>query len=324
MAAIPASTFGAFIEHESSSSPRCLDKAVIHNSRAAAPTAIELDSIKWGQPLNGPAGIESAGYSIPPTPGELERSQPPTPIRENAVDALEASSPNTPRNRWRLAAAGIVFMFVGMTDAVTGAVLPSIEAQYNVSYSIVSLLFIAYAFGFLASAPVISILDLKLGRSRLLMLACSLLSVGYTILICAPPFPVIVFAFWVAGTGMALFLSISNAWIVNLLNGTTLLGFMHGLYGVGGVVSPLIATAMISKGIRWSYFYAIPLALSAASIGLMGWSYRGFEADASVQLMTALERTASRRSQPGEPTKRHQLWISMKNRTTLLGALFIL
>lgn len=89
-------------------------------------------------------------------------------------------------------------------------------------------------------------------------------------------------------------------------------------------MSPLIATAMISKGIRWSYFYAIPLALSLASIGFMGWSYRGFEADASVQLMTALERTASLRSAPGEPTKKQLLWRSMKNRTTLLGALFIL
>ena len=122
---------------------------------------------------------------------------------------------------------------------------------------------------------------------------------------------------------MALFLATSNAWIVNLMNGTVLLGFMHGLYGVGGIISPLIATAMISRGIRWSYFYLIPLVLALTGIGLMGWSWRGFEADSDYQLMTALERTASRRSMPNEPSKRQQLWTALKNRTTLLGALFI-
>jgi fucose permease len=324
MATMSASALGAFIQHESDAhtAPRPLDKAMIHDANAASPSDVELDTLQWGQKLNGPHELAPAGYSIPPTPGELEQSRPATPT-DHVVDALAAASPYTTRNKWRLAAAGIVFLFSGMNDAVTGAVLPSIEAQYHVSYSIVSLLFIANALGFISSAPVISTLDAKLGRSRLLMLACSCMTVGFTTLTCAPPFPVIVVAFFFSGTGMSLFLAVSNAFIANLMNGTVILGFMHGLYGVGGIVSPLIATAMISKGIRWSYFYIIPLTLAAVSIAFMGWSYRGFEADAAVQLMTALERTASRRTMPGEPTKRQQLWTSLKSRTTLLGALFI-
>ena len=110
--------------------------------------------------------------------------------------------------------------------------IPSIEAQYHVRYSVVSLLFIAYALGFITSAPVLSAVDAKLGRSRMLMTAAAFLSVGYTVIVCAPPFPVIVTAFWFTGTGMAMFLATSNSWIVNLMHGTTLLGFMHGLYGV--------------------------------------------------------------------------------------------
>lgn len=231
MSAITHPAFGAFIRHEDESHthPRPLDKALVHDVNASGPSAVELDTLQWGRKLNGP---QQDGFAGPPTPGELEQSQPATPTADHFVDALAASSPYTTRNRWRLAAAGIVFMFVGMTDAVTGAVLPSIEAQYGVSYSVVSLLFIAYAMGFLSSAPLISIIDAKIGRSRLLMLACSFMSVGYTTLICAPPFPVIVLSFYATGTGMALFLAVSNAWIVNLMNGTVILGFMHGLYGV--------------------------------------------------------------------------------------------
>jgi fucose permease len=327
MAALTPASIGALLQHEqprSGASVQSPGKAVVHD-KVVAPTNIELDAIQWGQPLPRPSGSGPAGDSIPPTPGELERSQPPTPKREDAVDALAALSPRTPRNRWRLAASAIIFATMGATDAVTGAVLPSIEHQYQVTYSVVSLLFIAYAMGFIMAAPVISAIDSKIGRSRMLMTACTLMSVGYIILICAPPFPVVVIAFWFTGTGIALFLSTANSWIANLMNGTIMLGIMHGIYGVGGIVSPLIATAMISRGIRWSYFYLIPLTLSVLSIGFTGWSYRGFEADASHQLLTALERTASRRAAAeGQTTRRQLLWQSAKNRTTLLGALFIL
>ena len=82
---------------------------------------------------------------------------------------------------------------------------------------------------------------------------------------------------------------------------------------------------MVSAGIRWSRFYLVTLGLAAASVASLGWSYRRFEEDGSVQLLTALERTASRQNFPnGEPTKLELLARSIKNRTTLLGALFIL
>lgn len=250
-----------------------------------------------------------------------------------------------------------------MNDGVTGAVLPSIETQYNVTYSVVSLLFVTYALGFIASAPVISTIDAKIGRSRLLMLACSCMTAGYTILLggnvkCqhkelslilpSTPFPSYRSGLLHHWSGRCAFPgsiqcvdSESNERSRDTgLHAWSLWGEFRTesfpshsfivyptlnlrLVQVGGVVSPLIATAMISKGIRWSYFYAIPLTLAAISVGSTGWSYRGFEADAAVQLMTALEQTASRRSMPGDPTKRQQLWKSFKNRTTVLGALFI-
>lgn len=119
-------SIGAFIQHESSpeSSSQRAGKANRHD-KTSPPTNIELDAIQWGQPLPGPSESGAAGPSIPPTPGELERSQPPTPKREHAVDALAALSPRTPRNRWRLAAAGLVFMMVGMVDAVVSSSTPA-------------------------------------------------------------------------------------------------------------------------------------------------------------------------------------------------------
>lgn len=100
------------------------------------------------------------------------------------------------------------------------------------SYAVVSLLFITYALGFISAAPVLTPIDTSIGRSQTLMISATSMSIGYIALICAPPFPVVVVAFWFIGVGVALFLATSNTFIVNLLNGTVILGMMHGLYGV--------------------------------------------------------------------------------------------
>lgn len=143
------------------------------------------------------------------------------------------------------------------------------------------------------------------------------------------------------GCGFATILALDNVFIVNLRGGTALLGYMHGCYGIGGkclyqgtgehltdtntgIVAPFAATAMTSTGIRWSYFYLILLVLSMLNAPAFFFAFRGYEAElASTQLLTALERTMSRQTATTASEKRGVLKKSLKNRTTLLGALLI-
>lgn len=39
-----------------------------------------------------------------------------------------------------------------------------------------------------------------------------------------------------------------NAWIGNMESANELLGLLHGAYGLGATISPLIATSMVTKG----------------------------------------------------------------------------
>lgn len=97
---------------------------------------------------------------------------------------------------------------------------------------------------------------------------------------------------------------------------------MHGCYGIGGIVAPFVATSMVSAGIRWSFFYSIPLALSAVSTAVFFLAFRSYETeDASIQLRTALEQTLSRQTTSEE--RKSILKRALRNRTTLLGALLI-
>lgn len=47
-----------------------------------------------------------------------------------------------------------------------------------------------------------------------------------------------------------------------MANANELLGLLHGLYGVGAVLSPLAATSLITKAnVSWYYFYYIMVGL---------------------------------------------------------------
>lgn len=59
-----------------------------------------------------------------------------------------------------------------------------------------------------------------------------------------------------AGFGNGIADAAWNAWIGNMARANEMLGFLHGLYGAGAVLSPLIATTMITKGnLPWYTFY---------------------------------------------------------------------
>jgi len=53
-----------------------------------------------------------------------------------------------------------------------------------------------------------------------------------------------------------------------MANPNEVLGFLHAFYGVGAVLSPLIATTMITKGSRlpWYTFYYVMVLSPASSL----------------------------------------------------------
>lgn len=80
--------------------------------------------------------------------------------------------------------------------------------------------------------------------------------VSYIIISVHPPYPVLVIVFILAGFGNGILDAAWNAWIGNLANPNEILGFLHGFYGVGATISPLIATTLITRGgFQWYAFY---------------------------------------------------------------------
>lgn len=99
----------------------------------------------------------------------------------------------------------------------------------------------------------------------------------------------------------------------NLANTNELLGLLHGFYGIGATISPVIATSMVTKyKLGWyTFFYVmaciVTLELIAATIAF--WHSTGKE---------------FRQSQAGAPSDRGRMKASLKSRVTWICAAFLL
>lgn len=58
-----------------------------------------------------------------------------------------------------------------------------------------------------------------------------------------------------------------NAWIGNMHQANELLGLLHGAYGLGATIGPLIGTAMVTKGnLQWYTFFYIMIGLDGLAL----------------------------------------------------------
>lgn len=126
------------------------------------------------------------------------------------------------------------------------------------TYTIVSLVFLSPLVGYIGSATFNNRIHLRWGQRGVAFLCSGCHLAAYIVNCTAPPYPVLVISFILAGFGNGLADAAWNAWVGSLAHPSELLGFIHAFYGVGGVLSPMIATTIITKaGLQWNEYYYI-------------------------------------------------------------------
>ncbi|MCJ1455150.1 hypothetical protein MMC28_005504 [Mycoblastus sanguinarius] len=313
-------SFGAFINIDEDSNitdpPPVLKKDP--HTLPDLPTAYELDELIRPIRNNGPSIPPTpSGAQTPRTPDELE-SRPPSPDYGDAVEVVQTWT-NPPVNKWRVLSACLMNFGNGLNDAAPGALIPYMEKDYSIGYAIVSLIFVTNAVGFISACPLTQILQARLGRARMLVFAESIIVAAYVMLVCRPPFPVVVVAFFFLGLGIAFNLAPNNVFCANLANSTTTLGFFHGSYGIGGTIGPLMATSLVTHARPWSSFYFISLSVALSNLLLAFFAFRTYEKDTPAP--NPLHPTAS--NPTGTSSRSTLLKQALKNKTTVLGAVFI-
>lgn len=289
-----------------------------------SPTPLKLDELQWNAVYTGPATPEATAETRTPaiqgdedqttTPGDRFGFQP---SQEHlASEALQSWSQGA--NKWRVLSACVVYFNNGLSDSAPGALLPYMEDHYHISYSIVSLVFVAQALGFLTAAFFNEMIKNKIGYAKTYALSEFLLVVAYAIIVATPPYPVVVFTYFLVGLAASANNALSNVFCANLASSTVVLGAAQGAYGLGGTIGPIIATLIVSRGAIWSKYYFLTLGTCMFGGIVSFWSFRGFENERSNQLMSALERQAASQA----TSKRTLLAQALRYSVTIIGALF--
>ncbi|THX74752.1 MFS general substrate transporter [Aureobasidium pullulans] len=166
-------------------------------------------------------------------------------------------------NKYRVPVTFWSLAVTGMNDASYGPLLPYLESYYDLSYVIVSLVFLSPFVGYTLSALINNLIHMKFGQRGVAFIAPTAHLIAYIIICLHPPYPVLVVAFILAGFGNGLVDSAWNAWIGAMQNANEILGLLHGSYGAGATIAPLIATSMISKaGLPWYSWYYVMIGVA--------------------------------------------------------------
>ncbi|KAF4831739.1 Bypass of stop codon protein 6 [Colletotrichum siamense] len=196
--------------------------------------------------------IDSKGGDVTPPPnahGEIERW-------------------NSPKgNMGRLAFCFVSFIIAGMNDAAVGALIPYLETYYDLSYTIVSLIFLTPFAGYSVAAFTNARIHQKLGQRGVAIMAPICHITTYIILALHPPYPVLVIANTISGFGNGLTDACFCAWIGAMDKANTIQGFLHSFYSVGALISPLIATSMVVKAeLPWYNYYYFMVGMSVIEL----------------------------------------------------------
>ncbi|KAI0141555.1 major facilitator superfamily domain-containing protein [Xylariaceae sp. FL1272] len=208
---------------------------------------------------------------------ETEKPGAATPRTQSTSQDLEASSAssldesqkwNYPKsNIGKVAACFWSFIVIGTNAAAYGALIPYIQTDYNLTYTLVSLIFLSPVVGHTVSALLNNWVHELWGQRGVALISSGCHVVAYAIMAVHPPYPLLVIAFLISGFGDAVGNAGWHVFIGNLDNATQLLGFLNGFFGIGGVIAPLIATSFIvTAGQRWNTFYYFMLGLAVLEL----------------------------------------------------------
>ena len=126
----------------------------------------------------------------------------------------------------------------------------------------VSLVFLSPVVGYVSAAIFNNRIHMSLGQRGVGYIAPGSRLAGYIIISQHPPFGALVIGFILAGFGNGLEDAAWNAYIGNMQRANEILGFLHGSYGLGAVLSPIIATALVTKAhLQWFTFYYLMIGL---------------------------------------------------------------
>ncbi|KAH7121757.1 major facilitator superfamily domain-containing protein [Dactylonectria estremocensis] len=183
-------------------------------------------------------------------------------------DQSQVEKWNYPKgNSAKLGFAFLSFIIAGMNDGAVGALIPYLEKYYDLSYTVVSLIFLTPFAGYSIAAFTNARIHVKFGRRGVAIMAPICHIITFVALSLHPPYPVLVVCNMVSGFGNGLTDACFCAWIGAMDKANTVQGFLHSCYSVGALLAPLIATSMVvTYDLPWYSYYYVMIGIAVVEL----------------------------------------------------------
>ncbi len=149
------------------------------------------------------------------------------------------------------------FALVGISGGTSGVLLPSLESYYHVNKSVIGLLFVVSSSGYFLSAFASGLLVERLGMRGFLLVGAGLFFIGASAFGLKPPFALILCANFLIGLGIGMVETGLNIYVSALPRSASLLNYLHGFYGLGALIGPLVASTILVLNLGWNSAYFI-------------------------------------------------------------------
>ena len=153
------------------------------------------------------------------------------------------------------------YVFIGTAAVLIPSVMPFIVDEYTaagLTVATIGLIFPARAVGGILGNLLCGVGSDVLGRSRLVWLSALLMAASLALTAVATPWSLFLTAFALVSAALGALATGINALVadVNRDARARMLNILHGVYGAGAAVSPLIIGALIDGGLPWRWALA--------------------------------------------------------------------
>ncbi|KAM0755301.1 MFS general substrate transporter [Meredithblackwellia eburnea MCA 4105] len=195
------------------------------------------------------------------------------------------------RDWWKFAACMVSVACIGWHDGSGGPLIPDIRARLGINYFQTSFVFITSFSGYLAAASLNHALVSKFGPAKVFTLAPAVQLGGALLLFCLPSYPTLLLCYSVMGFGLALQDAHLNTFVSRLSNADVMLGAIHAMYGTSAIISPVVATRLLAKGMPFYRFYTLNATFAFITFSAIIFSFVGPEwADGPTRAASTIPR----------------------------------
>jgi fucose permease len=205
-------------------------------------------------------------------------------------------------------------VLIGATSGASGVLLTAQMRDYGVDRAVIGTTFFAVSAGFVLAGLSCGGLFRQLGVRMTLIVGGTVFTLAGLCLAARPPFSAFIALQFAIGYGTGLLESALSSHLATLPGATTLLNRMHGFWGVGALIGPVLAAWIITFAAWPMALFVLALAGAPLTAAFTVFPRRGPQGERTAP------GPAPQGAEPGPGASGSLLACALRDRGILLGA----